>query len=312
MPQTTAAAPPIFCIYCGEPISEAGAVYASAAGMYKCENCCLAFTQLDLESFAKRQAELEDSPHSAYSGEDDSLSAAWRLMQEQQWDQALDRLYEHAYSPKHTLEFAFYRGAAQLAPLLTCGKKQLNSRYHILDCLIANLANINSYLPSKNKNDTRRRDTLTKIGEALLLIGRQPIEYHTSICSDDYILDSTCRKRALLLSRYAEYLENCAEGEFSLEYLKMAYQLWCAAWEQAKERKDAVYLTRRDKTMRISIKTRRQIEGKVKELERILTDRLPGFAAQQLSPWPPIIPEWPIALVLLLLAAAIIYMELYC
>ena len=286
------------CIYCYQPINDIQEDPKHPKRTFTCRKCSLSFTKWDIERSQKRRDDLKHFRAQASPSEEECLSEAWQLMQQKEWDAALDRLFDHTRSLKHPLEFAFCRGVSQFGPVATCKDEQLGQRHSALNSLLNNLSVLDDYMPSDNKE---RFKTLTRISDALLLAAGLPIHcLSQQAASNTYTppLDKTCQKRFQLLSGLADYIESITDEEFGAEYLQMVYTLWCTAWEQAKEPKNVVYLTRFDRAMRLSIKERHQIEDKIKELEIILSQRVPGFEPKQLSPWPPIIWEWQAAVIL--------------
>ena len=303
-----------YCIYCDNLLDSEDNEKKDKKNtkeLYKCPHCGISFTKLDAERFYKRQDELIHSPVKA--SEKDSLSAAWKLMQNSEWEQALDRLFEHTCPFKHTLEFVFYRGVCQLGPILMSSDiNTIDRRYGVLNSLIDNLSILDSLLPSDAKE---RYTVLRRISDALLLASSQPLVFFSQIAGDDgdkRYLDKTCKMRSQLYGIYADYLETCAnktfkpEEDLSTDYLLMAYEIMCASWEQAKEPKAAVYLTNLDKSMRLSIRERREIENRIHELEDVLSKNVPNFKPKELSPWPPIVPPWKVFLIVVIVLGVFI------
>ncbi len=224
-------------------------------------------------------------------------------MQKNEWEAASDRLFDYTQSLKHPLRFALYRDISQFGIFAMCEDEQLDERHSALDSMLNNLSVLDDYLPSDNKE---RFHTITHISDALLLADSIPIYFLSEKKADEYYsppLDLTCKRRAQLCQKLADYLENIKDKELGTEYLKITYTLWCDSWEQAKEPKGVYYLTRYDRSVRLSIKERHQIEDKIKELESILSIRIPSFEPKELSPWPPMIYAWQ---------AIIIFVGLIC
>ncbi len=291
------------CLYCDQPIEvvhndkDKKKNNKKPQLLFTCPHCKLSFTRWDIERSQKRQDELDNSLAQASQNEDDCLSDAWRLMQQNEWEAASERLFNYTKSLKHPLGFALYRSITQLGITAKCDDDQLDQRHSALDSMLNNLSVLDDYLPSDNKE---RFHILTRLSDALLLADKIPIYFLSQKTADDsYIppIDETCKKRAQLCQKLADYLENIKDRELGTDYLQMAYTLWCDSWEQAKEPKNAVYLTRFDSSMRLSINERRQIKDKIKELEGILSIRIPNFEPKRLSPFPPIVRTWQAILI---------------
>ncbi len=83
------------CIYCCQPIDVSPKDPKHPQILFTCPHCRISFTQWDAERCGKRRDELKHFLAQASPSEEDCLSEAWQLMQQKEWDAALDRLFDH-------------------------------------------------------------------------------------------------------------------------------------------------------------------------------------------------------------------------
>ena len=286
----------IRCIYCGEnkvihslPSSRfflAGFEDLHARYMlrdiYKCVSCGIQFTHLELER-------TEANGNKANAGcavpsEEEMLGQAWELMRQSRWDDALDILLQKSYPLEHPLEFSFYRGICQTAPLLLCDRDDLEKRYQKLDLLLNNLNSLDYYL-EKYSSPEDCSATLKRLYEALMLLGSLPVKRHIN-CVINAPVYYTNQIRASILSYYADYLELNTLGNKtdSTEYFKMSVQLLHKCLELAREKKSL--LPYREHYLNLPSSERRVICDRIKQLNIFISLKDPHFTVKAPPPGP--------------------------
>ena len=286
-----------YCIYCrnNEIIYQPSenALDAGQNRLYKCSSCGILCTKADLEAEEDKRELQKYSPNGSTSNsllsETETLSAAWKLMQSQQWEKALVTLGQYDSPLTHPAEFLICRNICQAAPLLKCSESELETRYQKLDILINNINCLNYYMP----DDGKQADfaVLTMICRALMLLGSQPT-VSLSKYEAKTVIDHTNYKRVMILCSCADFLDMKASGndKNSTEYLKMAAELLHKCLEMCQEPPGTLLPCTMEEFLELPRLERQQITSKILQLNAEICRRDPNFTPKEPLPEPKLIP----------------------
>ncbi len=210
-------------------------------------------------------------------------------MQKRQWQAALDQMSQCGRPFKHPLEFLFYREICQAAPLLSCGKTELDKRYLLLDIIINNIACLDQFLPEDDKELTF--SIHQRLFEAFMLFGDLPSRRHTNYLTRAKI-DTTNFRRTMILSSFADIaeMETIGNKQYRPDYLKMSVQLLHKCLYLAQENKHKYIICFYHQLLQIPQESRCQINAKIEQLNADISKLDPGFTPSQPLPLPKIIP----------------------
>ncbi|MDO5296784.1 MAG: hypothetical protein Q4F00_09150 [bacterium] len=249
------------CLYCGQKelltpivikrsliysniltnLDKNGSTRIMTDNCYKCANCGISipYTELEKENKSIREALDKDSCNSA-AKETDSLNQAWQHMQQRDWSEALECLYQPLPPFAHPLEIMICRNicraAITIAPepqksifnmeVSTVPREltKARERYDALEPLEENVKRIAYYLPN-NAIDINFASLKSLYGIFQLFVS-QPFED----CSSPYpykIIDYTALKRLKIARSFAELLESQADSDSGhrADYINMAIRL---------------------------------------------------------------------------------------
>ena len=232
-PQTSASAPASAVPHTPPPASAAYKDHSGLTEQYICSGCQMLISSAELDREEKRlgwQSLQASSPNASPNpSEEETLQAAWQLMLQQQWEQALDELFQHGYPWQHAAEFLIYRNICQAAPFYSLRVSDQRPAYAGLSVLANNLRNIEFYEPQDKE---QRRQTLQSIYEALLLLIKLPLKCSSG--KHKNYKDIMHIKRVECLDIFAYHLENLDSPHHECANLRMAEQLWRTCLDNVK------------------------------------------------------------------------------
>lgn len=265
---------------------------------YRCPKCRVLILQQELNretaQLKIRTASQSGSGHE--KREDKDLINALNLMKHNQCDLALDILFNDGYPFEYGPVFAVCRNICQVIPLFS--HNSLEERYKLLDIAAGNLQLLHSI------QDKRiLRQSLFYINNALLILADEPINSQTDYSQikskrkrSEFDLihldtDYTNRKRTVLLSGFAGFLESQADNNAAnaLEYRKMAVELYHKCLNNAQENHGHCLVGADREILLLDPAEYRRITAKIKRLNAAICREEPGFAAKEPSkaPWRP-------------------------
>ncbi|MDO5296785.1 MAG: hypothetical protein Q4F00_09155 [bacterium] len=219
-----------------------GSLIIAPDSNYKCGACGICCSSAEIKA-EKRAivASKQNKANQELPQETVILPIAWQLMQQKNWDRALELLYRPLPPFAKPMEMAIYRNICQaaltfslspqnkgaLSALLSLEPPAINvlkKRYDALAPLAENVKCIAHFLPPNDKEQTFA--ALKHYYEVFQLFGSLPL----ADCSHDYspkIIDYTNLRRLDIVQTFAALLESQAENDSARRagYLSMAIPL---------------------------------------------------------------------------------------
>ena len=209
------------CIYCGSsdiiPVDEEHSLEQSLHIM-QCRNCKIMFTELEQRFEADRT-----QPDCGVSREETTLETAEDLIEDGQYNRALELLGRHKYPLNHPLPFMICRDVCQAAGALenrhilgiNKGFDCLPAGEALLDMLANNLRNMEYYLPKDDEEELLYElDCAESAVEVLLcfpfmMVIKSPLPRERR----QKLIDSILRRRREIMEYLASFLEALPEDQ---------------------------------------------------------------------------------------------------
>ncbi len=218
------------CIYCGsEDVILVNDSYLSKRNcqITQCRYCGIMFTELE------QRFEAYSTPTDCdVSQEEATLDTANDLIQDGQYNRALELLAQHKYPLKHILTFIIYRDVCQVASALE--DQYILGINEDFDCIQAsdilmgmlanNLRNMDYYLPDNDEEERFYLLAETANVLEILLFFPFMVVINSPLPRKQRreLVDSILRQRREIMESFISFVEGLPKDDDSQDYLQMA------------------------------------------------------------------------------------------